>query len=90
MSFRIYYRKQSRVYFLDVENIYEDKKVLSTANQLLSPFLKTAYKFGTISILSHNCFCIYSSETNLHTELLFPKQIFAKKNGYFGILKMNG
>lgn len=67
------------MYFLNVENICEDKKLLSTANQLLSAFLPTAYKLDTLSILNYNCFCICSNWANLHTELLFPKQIFAKK-----------
>ena len=89
MSFAIGKEKQSRISFLDVQVIREDKtftkciyRTFSGVYKHIYSFLASAYMFGTAYLLAYRCFKICSCWTKLHTELSSLKQYFLKKNGY--------
>ena len=89
MSFAIGNEKQSRMSFLDVQVIREDKtftkciyRTFSGVYKHIYSFLTSAYMFGTAYLLAYRCFKICSCWTKLHTELSSLKQYFLKKNGY--------
>ena len=90
MSFITENEKESRMSFLDVEIIPEDKTfttsvyrkpTFSEVDIYCDRFLPSTYKFGTVYTLLYRCFQICSSWTKLHTELVFLKQIVLE-NGY--------
>ena len=89
MSFAIGNEKQSRMSFLDVQVIREDKtftkciyRTFSGVYKHFYSFLPSAYMFGTANLLAYRCFKICSGSTKLHTELSSLKQLKKKKNGY--------
>ena len=89
MSFAIGNEKQSRMSFLDVQVIREDKTFTTCVYRTFSgvykhfySFLPSAYMFGTANLLAYRCFKICSGSTKLHTELSSLKQLKKKKNGY--------
>ena len=86
MSFAIGNEKQSRMSFLDVQVIREDKtftkciyRTFSGVYKHIYSFLTSAYMFGTAYLLAYRCFKICSCWTKLHTELSSLKQYFLKK-----------
>ena len=76
--------------FLDVQISREDKTfttsvyckpTFSGVYTHFDNFLPSAYKFGTVYILTYRCLQLCSSWTKLHNELVCLKEIFLK-NGY--------
>ena len=90
MSFIIENEKQSRISFLDIQIIFEDKTftisvyckpTFSGVFSHFDYFLPSTYKFGTVYTLAHRCFQKCLSWIKLQAELVCLKQIFLK-NGY--------
>ena len=82
MSFTIVSEKQSRMSFLDVQIIREDKRfstsvyrkpIFSGVYTHLVSFLPSTYKFGTVFTLDYRCLWICSNCTKLHNELVCLK-----------------
>ena len=95
MSFAIGNEKQSRMSFLDVQVIREDKtftkciyRTFSGVYKHIYSFLTSAYMFGTAYLLAYRCFKICSCWTKLHTELSSLKQLKKKKMATLKILQV--
>ena len=82
MSFTIVSEKQSRMSFLDVQIIHEDKRfstsvyrkpIFSGVYTHFVSFLPSTYKFGTVYTHAYKCLQICSSWTKLHNELVCLK-----------------
>ena len=90
MSFTTEREKQSRMSFLDIAIIRENKTFTTSVYRKptfsgvythFDSFLPSTYKFGTVYTLAYRCFRIYSSWTKLRNELVCLKETFLK-NGY--------
>ena len=95
MSFAIGNEKQSRMSFLDVRVIREDKtftkciyRTFSGVYKHFYSFLPSAYMFGTAYLLAYRCLKICSDSTKLHTELSSLKQLKKKKMATLKILQV--
>ena len=89
MSFTIESEKQTRMSFLDIQVIRDDKAFTTSVYRKptfsevythFESFLPCTYKFGTVYTLAYRCFRIWSSWTKLHTELVCLKEIFLRNS----------
>ena len=90
MSFSMETEKENKLSFFDVEVIREKGKCITTIYRKptfsgvysnFESFLPSVYKFGMVYTLVYRCFHICSNWTQFHTELIFLKGIFQKKEG---------